>query len=64
MNAVRGQIEQTSVDELRRRFHNAVAYTVRTGNIPPVFAGDPTFEDAVIKRRKTVEDANRAARSD
>ncbi len=64
MNAVRSQIEPTSVGELRRTFHNAVEYTVRTGKIPPVFAGDPTFEDAVIKRRKTVEDANRAARSD
>lgn len=63
MNAIRSQTEQTSVDELRKRFHNAVAYTVRTGKIPPVFAGDPTFEDAVNKRRKTVEDADRAVRS-
>ena len=59
MNAVRSQIEQTSVDELRKLFHNAVAYTVRTGKIPPVFAGDPTFEDAVNKRRKVTEDSNR-----
>ena len=64
MNPVRSQIEQTSVDELRKTFHNAVCYAVRTGTIPPVFAGDPTFEDAVSKRRKTVEDADRAARSD
>lgn len=63
MNAVRSQIEQTSVDELRKRFHNAVSYAVRTGKIPPVFAGDPTFQDAVNKRRKTTEDSDRAVRA-
>jgi len=55
MNAIRSQIEQFCVSDLREQFHEAVAYTVRTGKIPPVFAGDPTFEDAVAKRRKAAE---------
>ena len=64
MNAVRSQIEQTSVNELRKQFHDLVAYTVQTGEIPPVFSGDPTFENAVNKRRKAVEGSNQSNCSD
>lgn len=57
MNVVRSQTEQTFIKDLRDKFLEAVAYTVRTGEIPPMFAGDPTFKNAVSKRRKATGEA-------
>lgn len=59
MNAARNHTE--SVIELRRQFQDAVERAALTGVVPETFVGDPTFENAVCKRRKTAEGADSSA---
>ena len=59
MNVVRSQTEETSIEELRAKHQAALDRATATGVIPTAFEGDPTFRDAVRKRRKAAANSDR-----
>ena len=63
MNAERSQTETSLVEQLRDNHQAAIDRATSTGIIPPAFEGDPTFRDAVNKRRKNAEAADRSGRA-